>query len=141
MINPTGGNVRRDAYGQGHFGAPREKDENGRIKRYRHRGKDFVCIPGQDVYMPFTAIPIRRKNPCPGYHGVLFRGRGIIGTLFYVKVEDSIINIELKEGDVIGVAEDISLKFKGVIPHVHFQIDKIDPDLLIGIYRSLRGRI
>ena len=141
MINPTGGNVRRDAHGRGHFGAPREKIENGRVKRYRHRGKDFVCIPGQDVYMPFTAIPIRKKSPCEGYHGILFRGRGIIGTLFYVKIDDSVINTELKEGDVIGIAEDISLKYKGVLPHVHFQIDKIDPDLLIGIYRSLRGRI
>ena len=141
MINPTGGNIRRDALGLGYFGAPREKIENGRVKRYRHRGNDYVCIPGQDVYIPFTAIPIRMKNPCDGYHGVLSRGRGIIGTLFYVAVRDDILNVELKEGDVIGTAEDISTKFEGVIPHVHFQIDKIDPELLIGIYRSLRGRI
>jgi len=141
MINPTGGNVRRDAHGLGYFGSPREKMENGRIKRYRHRGRDYVCIPGQEVYIPFTAIPIRRKNPCEGYHGVIFRGRGIVGTLFYVQIEDSIINIELKEGDVIGFAEDISKKYEGVIPHVHFQIDKIDPELLISIYRMLRGRI
>lgn len=141
MINPTGGNVRRDARGFGYFGAPREKTENGKIKRYRHRGQDYVCIPGQDVYIPFTAIPIRKKSPCEGYHGILFRGRGIIGTLFYVKIDDSIINVELKEGSIIGIAEDISQKWKGVIPHVHFQIDKIDPELLISIYRSLRGRI
>ena len=141
MINPTGGNVRRDAHGLGYFGAPRKKIENGRVKRYRHRGRDYVCIPGQEVYIPFTAIPIRRKNPCEGYHGVIFRGRGIVGTLFYVQIEDSIINVELKEGDVIGFAEDMSKKYAGVIPHVHFQIDKIDPELLISIYRMLRGRI
>ena len=141
MINPTGGNVRRDAHGLGYFGASREKVENGRVKRYRHRGRDYVCIPGQEVYIPFTAIPIRRKNPCEGYHGVIFRGRGIVGTLFYVQMEDSIINVELKEGDIIGFAEDISKKYVGVIPHVHFQIDKIDPELLISIYRMLRGRI
>lgn len=141
MINPTGGNVRRDAHGLGYFGASREKIENGKIKRYRHRGRDYVCIPGQDVYIPFTAIPIRKKSPCEGYHGILFRGRGIIGTLFYVKIDDDIINVELKEGDIIGIAEDISQRYKGVLPHVHFQIDKIDPELLISIYRSLRGRI
>jgi len=141
MINPTGGNVRRDEHGLGYFGAPREKIENGKVKRYRHRGMDYVCIPGQEVYIPFTAIPIRMKSPCEGYHGILFRGRGIIGTLFYVQTEDSIINTELKEGDVIGFAEDISKKFKDVLPHVHFQIDKIDPELLISIYRSLRGRV
>lgn len=141
MINPTGGNVRYDAFGLGHFGAPREKIENGNVKRYRHRGRDYVCIPGQEVFMPFTAIPIRKKNPCEGYHGILFRGKGIIGTLFYVKVDDALINTEVREGDVIGIAEDISLLYKGVIPHVHFQIDKIDPGLLINIYKSLRGRI
>jgi len=141
MINPTGGNVRNDLHGQGYFGAPREKIENGKVKRYRHRGRDYVCIPGQEVYIPFTAIPIRRKSPCEDYHGILFRGRGIIGTLFYVQTKDDIINKELREGDVIGIAEDISLKWPGVLPHVHFQIDKIDPELLISIYRSLRGRI
>jgi hypothetical protein len=141
MINPTGGNIRHDKLGTGYFGAPREKIENGRVKRYRHRGVDYVCIPGQDVYIPFTAIPIRKKNPCENYHGILFRGKGIVGTLFYVKIDDSIINMELKEGDVIGIAEDISQKFEGVLPHVHFQIDKINPELLISIYRSLRGRI
>ena len=47
---------------------------------------------------------------------------------------------EMKEGEIIGKAEDISQKYLSIIPHVHFQIDKIDPEILIHIYQLLRGR-
>lgn len=142
MINPTGGNIRRDARGDGRFGASRKKTdpETGKEIRYRHRGVDYVCIPGQEVWMPFTSVIIRKKNPYTGYSGVLFRGRGIVGTLLYVKIEDNIIKKELREGDVVGIAEDISQKYEGIIPHIHFQIDKIDPEILISIYKMLRGK-
>lgn len=140
MINPTGGNIRNDKGGLGHFGASRKKEVDGRIVRYRHRGTDYVCIPDQEVWIPFTAVIIRRKNPYEGYHGVLFRGKGIVGTLFYVDVPNDLIGKEMKEGEIIGRAEDISKKYSLVTPHVHFQIDKIDPEILIHIYQMLRGR-
>ena len=139
MINPTGGNIRNDKGGFGHFGASRKKTVDGRVVRYRHRGVDYVCIPGQEVRIPFTAVVIRSKNPYEGYHGVLFRGKGIVGTLFYVDVPEDLIGKEMKEGEIIGKAEDISQKYLSIIPHVHFQIDKIDPEILIHIYQLLRG--
>lgn len=140
MINSTGGSIRNDRGGSGVFGASRKKEIDGRTVRYRHRGVDYVCIPGQEVWMPFTAVIIRQKNPYEGYHGILFRGKGIVGTLFYVDVAQDLIGKEMKEGEIIGRAEDISKKYSLVTPHVHFQIDKIDPEILIHIYRSLRGR-
>ncbi len=140
MINPTGGSIRNDRGGSGVFGSARKKEINGRTVRYRHRGVDYACIPGQEVWIPFTAVIIRHKNPYEGYHGVLFRGKGIVGTLFYVDVSEDLIGKEMKEGEIIGRAEDISKKYAFVTPHVHFQIDKIDPEILIRIYRSLRGR-
>lgn len=140
MINPTGGSIRNDRGGSGFFGAARKKEIDGRIVRYRHRGVDYACLPGQEVWMPFTAVIIRFKNPCEEYHGILFRGKGIVGTLFYVDVPQELIGKEMKEGEIIGVAEDVSKKYQLVTPHVHFQIDKIDPEILISIYRSLRGR-
>ena len=139
MINPTGGNIRNDKGGLGYFGAPRKKMLNGKPTRYRHRGVDYACIPGQQVWMPFTAVVLRFKNPYEGYSGILFRGKGIVGTLFYVACEESVINKEYQEGAVVGIAEDISQKYTDVTPHIHFQIDKIDPELLINIYKSLRG--
>ena len=140
MINSTGGSIRNDRGGSGHFGAPRKKEIDGRIVRYRHRGTDYVCIPGQEIWMPFTAVIIRFKNPYEGFHGILFRGKGIVGTLFYVDVTQELIGREMKEGEIIGKAEDISKRYDLVTPHVHFQIDKIDPEILIHIYKSLRGR-
>ena len=140
MINPTGGNIRNDVGGAGYFGAPRKKISDGKTIRYRHRGVDYVCIPKQEVWMPFTAVIIRYKNPYEGYHGVLFRGKGMVGTLFYVDVDKEMIGKQLKEGEVVGVAEDLSKKYSNILPHIHFQIDKIDPEILIGIYRSLRGK-
>lgn len=139
MINPTGGNIRNDKGGMGYFGASRKKMLSNKLTRYRHRGVDYVCIPGQQVWMPFTGVILRYKNPYEGYSGILFRGKGIIGTLFYVACEDLVINKEFQEGAVVGIAEDISQKYNDVTPHVHFQIDKIDPELLINIYKSLRG--
>jgi hypothetical protein len=140
MINPTGGNIRNDKGGFGHFGASRKKTVDGRVVRYRHRGVDYVCIPDQEVWIPFTAVLIRHKNPYEGYHGVLFRGKGIVGTLFYVDVSEELIGKEMREGEIIGRAEDISQKYDLVTPHIHFQIDKIDPEILIHIYQALRGR-
>ena len=140
MINPTGGNIRNDAGGSGFFGAPRKKINDGKTIRYRHRGTDYVCIPSQEVWMPFTAVIVRYKTPYECYNGVLFRGKGIVGTLFYINVDKELIGKQLKEGDVIGTAQDISQKYANIIPHVHFQIDKIDPEILINIYRMLRGK-
>jgi hypothetical protein len=139
MINPTGGCIRRDSCGFGYFGAVRVKENGGRTMRYRHRGVDYVCLPGQEVWMPFTSVVIRRKVPHDKFNGMLFRGKGIVGTLFYVDFEETLIGKEIKGGDLVGYAEDISKLFPDVVPHVHFQIDKIDPEMLISIYRMLEG--
>ena len=47
-MNPTGGEVRRDKWGDGRYGAPRS---SGSTKR-KHLGHDCLGMPGQWVVAP-----------------------------------------------------------------------------------------
>ena len=128
MISPTGQSVRGlDKHGSGEYGAGR----GGRL----HRGADYICIPGQEVVSPITGTIIRIAKPYKGddYSGLLIRNSNVEIKLFYLKPSPRIVGISVKIGDVIGTAQDISKKYPGMIPHVHLQIDSINPDLFINL--------
>ncbi len=128
MISSTGKGTRgSDKYGSGNYGA-------GRGSRI-HRGADYICVPGQDVVSPISGTVIRVARPYMGddYSGLLIRSPDIEVKLFYFNPLTRIVGMNVKAGDKIGVAQDISKKYPGMIPHIHLQIDSINPELLINL--------
>lgn len=129
MISPTGLGIREfDGQGRGKYGAPR--DGGKRI----HDGLDFICIPGQEVVCPSNnLIAVRHSKPYREgpWNGIYLKHDHFTVQLFYVIPNPDIWNKEFMEEDVLGIAQDISEKYKGMTPHVHLRIDTIDPELFL----------
>ena len=125
MISPTGLGIRdTDKWGSGAFGA-------GRGKR-KHQGADFMCQPCQNVWFPFESGYIVRVT-MPYVNDSEFFGCQLIGQdnlnhytakMFYMLPDMNLIinEVRLKRGAVIGTAQNIALKYPGMIPHIHLQI-------------------
>lgn len=129
IYNPTGGKVRADSGGDGHYGSSRT---NG-SKRYAHKGTDFSGTPGQPVRTPISGVIKRKANPYAGesYSGCLIVGKSGVCKMFYLEPNPDLIGHFVSKGDVIGVMQDISKKYDGVTPHVHVQFDEFNPEFLL----------
>ena len=135
--NPTGNPVRMDRGGNGRYGAPRSyKDKNGNLKRYRHRGTDFECLPGQDVLSPIDGTIVRLATPYADddrFSGLVIENDWITLKLFYVAVSATHqraampVGRSVRKGEKIGPAQDISHRYPGagVTPHVHLEITSL----------------
>lgn len=133
FISPTGKGIRNDSKGLGHHGAPR----GGR----KHDGFDFKCSKqfdvwthlGQHILMPMDGVIVRES--LPDKDDLRWRGVHIVNPrieikMWYLKPDLFLIGRNLKAGTVIGKAQNIGEKYKGVTPHIHLRITKIDPMLL-----------
>ena len=130
MISPTGLGIRgNDEHGSGIYGA-------SRISRM-HRGSDFICIPGDRIYAPargrITRIAYPYDSPHEGimYSGLVLKASDYEIKMFYFEPIKAVLRTEVEEGQHIGHAQDISLKYPGMIPHVHLEIRSINPELFI----------
>jgi len=125
--SPTGYGVRGyDAWGGGEYGARRSYGA--------HKGTDFKCVVGQIVTMPISGRVVREAKPYPDWFlsGVLIRSAEMEVKMFYFLPDDGVIGAYLKQGERVGVAQDIRLKYDNrMTPHIHVQIDSIDPALFI----------
>ncbi len=126
MISPTGRGVRtKDNWGEGRYGASRGNR--------KHKGVDYICKPGQKVVSPINGIIIREAKPYAKskYSGLLIAGEHIAIKMFYfepLKIPGhEIMGKEIKKGDTIGIAQDISEKYPGMDPHIHLEIVSVDP--------------
>lgn len=131
--SPTGRGIRdSDSWGSGHWGASRGGGK-------KHEGLDFICIPGQQTWMPINGIASRLAAPYANesYSGLLIESENIILIMFYFNPLKSIIGKYLEQGDLIGVAQDISKrnpekgKYKGMIPHLHVGVKGMNPRILM----------
>lgn len=124
MRNPTGMQIRSDPAGRGEFGARR----GNRV----HLGVDFLCVPGQEVVSSITGRASRIVYP---YRSTRYQGIEIVNELFichilYILPDKEILARDenfgalIKEGDVIGIAQDISGKYPNMDmePHVHVNL-------------------
>ena len=131
MISPTGHGIRHsDKWGSGLFGAPRGDR--------RHKGVDFIVSPiGQIIVAPCAGHVVRIKrpyaNPVNGtlFSGLLIRASDFEYTLFYFEPLNEVMRTRVEEGQLLGHAQDISLKYPQMIPHIHMQFDSINPELFI----------
>ena len=131
MISPTGKGIRQpDGWGSGYYGATRMKKGETR----KHRGTDYVCIPGQVIVCPIDdAEVIRESIPYANeeYSGLILANDVITVQMFYLNPYPNIWRSKVKVGDGIGIAQDISEKYEGMTPHIHVSILSIDPDLIV----------
>ena len=135
MISPTGLGVRNDPAGFGYFDAPRGSK--------RHEGTDYLCNPGIEVVFPFDAGKVLRLSYPYGdtrdYGGIyargLERGKLLYFFMWYFQPRDDVLLIDFKQGDVLGVAQDVTARYadQEMQPHVHLEIDKIDSELLLEV--------
>ncbi len=131
-MNPSGGDIRNDRGGSGHYGAPRKRDDGS---TYTHRGVDYSCRIDQKIWMPCTGKIIRDAypyHPDHTYHGVMIEAKRVRFKMFYVRLYDGIVGKVVKIGEPIGIAENIALRYpgKGVTPHIHVGIVRCDPEIL-----------
>ena len=139
-MNPTGLPIRNDRGGLGHYGAPRSKiNPDGGKVFYTHKGVDYQCLPGQDIWAFATGRIIRPSDPYGGgdYSGMIFETKRALFKVFYFSPYENLIGKVVKIGDIIGKAQDISLRYPGigVTPHVHVEILQCDPEILLkGIF-------
>jgi len=125
MISPTGKGIRSDAAGDGHYGAPRGNR--------KHNGTDYLCDPGQHIVAPIAGIFTRIAYPYPDktYSGLVIEGKHLTVKMFYFDPLPDFIMLEIFQGQVIGVAQDISKRYGGLmLPHIHLEIVNFDPAIL-----------
>ena len=146
MFNPTGGKIRSDTVGDGHFGARRG--------RHIHAGIDLMCMPGQDVFSPITGVAERTARPYPNdsrWLGIFIVGKEYNVKMFYMFPEVEYPR-NVTRGERVGYAQDIGLKYEGCHPHVHLEVYlkngldlhghwikdavKVNPAPLIGLYND-----
>ncbi|MGB0683687.1 MAG: M23 family metallopeptidase [Magnetovibrionaceae bacterium] len=135
-----------DAYGQGHFGAPRGYTPSG--KRRRHKGIDLMAEPYEPVFSPISGTFIRRARPYRSddrYCGFVVRGDdGLEVKVFYVAVEPDLDRgMRVRAGlTLIGHAQDLSMRYpdKGrgpMVNHLHLEVRRggviVDPTEALGL--------
>lgn len=136
MISPTGLNVRvSDTWGFGTYGSGRTKTVNGKKVDYRHNGADYVCRPGQEVVAPIdgTVVRIARPYAKKTFSGLVIVNANIEIKMFYLKPLKGIVGKQVKRGELIGYAQDIGEAHSSITPHIHLQVDSINPELLMGM--------
>lgn len=118
-----------DAWGSGQFGAQRNKGER------THNGLDIVVKSGDKIYAPFRGTIIREAVPYKNdksYRGIVVKGLGEWAG-FEIKIfyTEGLLSGEVKKGDVIGTAQDLTIKYPKITNHIHVEVTKnnqrIDP--------------
>ena len=100
-----------------------------------HEGIDLTLPrgPGQIVVAPITGLFKRIAYPYPD--DLEIRGCEIRGDvwikMFYLKPYDTLVGQRITMGEPIGVAQDISKKYADVEPHIHLEVIKINPAILL----------
>lgn len=109
-----------DAFGSGQPGSPRDGG------RRSHGGIDIIARPGARIYSPLEGEVIREASPYkddPRMRGVLIRGHGEHQgwqvKLFYVL---GLFSGGVSPGQVIGHAQDLSIKYPHITNHVHMEV-------------------
>jgi hypothetical protein len=113
-----------DKWGSGFFGASRGNRP--------HLGVDVKTTPGERIYAPADMWIERTSNPYStgSYSGLKFRmssnSRTFVGRVFYVLPNSEVVGLEVKQGQFIGTAQDISKKYPGMINHAHWQLKQTE---------------
>jgi leukocyte cell-derived chemotaxin-2 len=119
----------RDRFGSGQPGSTRDHGSRS------HMGLDIVAAPAEKIFSPIDGNVIREAFPYkddPRMRGILIRGIGDFSAyevkFFYVL---GLFSGKVNAGDLIGHAQDLTVKYPGITNHVHLEVLKnrlpIDP--------------
>jgi len=128
MINPTGLKIRYDAMGSGYYGARRGTR--------RHKGEDRLVMPGSYVYAPICGKVIKFNDAYGDgeYKGITIQGDNLTVKLLYLEPTKILLYRFVEQGEHIGIAQDISLKYgKEMKPHIHIEVVSCNPQFLYSI--------
>lgn len=109
-----------DKWGSGAFGASRGSRP--------HLGVDLIVEPGAYVYAPFDMKIERISHPYSNspYLGIAFSynrsGNTYDGRAWYFNPLPSVIGRNVSQGEVIGVAQDLTNRYPGITNHIHLQL-------------------
>jgi len=123
-----------DKYGSGAFGASR----NGGTRW--HLGVDTLCEPGDPVLMPADGVIVM--------HGIAYPDDPRFRTIRIQSSDETDVQLRIlyvlpeaglgtswKRGERIATAQNIALKYDGILAHVHFEVRRngvpIDPTKLL----------
>ena len=131
LLNPTGGIIRNDRLGNGYYHSARTHGI--------HKGVDLTIPggPGQSIVAPLTGRLDRVVYPYEGdlrWQGGIIANRDLAIWIFYFEPDKLLIREEVTMGQIIGITQDVSVKYEGMIPHVHMQVGEegeINPLLLM----------
>ena len=120
MISATGKGIRVDSEGDGNYGASRGI--------HKHNGIDELCDEGQNIRAKFDMKIERISYPNSDMvmQGIAWSSGKSEGRMFYFIPDKYLIGKEVKEYDIIGIAQSVS-KYYGLPnmkDHIHFQINK-----------------
>ena len=126
--------IREDRAGSGRYGSSRGSR--------KHKGVDISIQVGEKFPAPFAMEIKRISKPYPNEHysGVAFETKWCEGRIWYIEPESGIVGKRLEIGDYVGTVQDRPKRNPGdgMTPHVHFQIDLVDPAIFFGLLNSLK---
>ena len=139
-VRPYNGSRGMDKYGSGTFLAARDGGSRS------HLGRDYIAVPKSDTLFPIHGVieKIGFAYPDSSLGSIHIRGvgehRGINIKLLYSSC-DHPVGHEGQMGDVLGMAQDVSVKYPGITPHVHLETwVAIDPnDLMAAAHAEFGG--
>jgi len=127
MISPVkSSTIRMDTAGSGKYGARRGK-------RW-HKGVDYIAIPGEEVIAPISGRITRIAKPYANtdFSGIELQSANMTIKMFYFEPFLSVVGSYVSQGEPIGVMQDVSKHYMGGMkPHIHIQIEYINPDIFI----------
>lgn len=136
MITPP---LRKsDKFGQGHYLASRGD--------YLHQGIDWIVEPGQPYYSDVNGQVTRHGYPYSSdLRYRLLEIKVDYQTIVKYMYIDPVVEPRsvIKIGQKLGTVQDLDLKFRGITPHVHFEVwvegCHVNPEVWLEQYRSING--
>ena len=121
-VNPTGGAIRNDSGGHGHYGASRKRKTGPGI----HHGLDILSTQGQAVKAPISGT-LRQVNPNNVHSGfeIVSMDKRTAVRVFYAAPNTSLIGKQVQAGAVVATAQDLQMQEKysaNVRDHVHVEV-------------------
>jgi len=121
-IIPTKLELRKpDKWGAGFFGAPR----GNRV----HTGIDYECPAFRSVLSPCDGTVTKWGYPYGDdlsfQYIQITDAEGYDHRIFYVSPGQS-LGKTIKVGDVIGISQDLEVRYPEITPHIHYEIKKDD---------------
>jgi len=120
----------KDAAGSGAFGASRKRKINGKWVSVpgAHKGIDIVTYTGQDIRSPIPGTIIhvgKAYSDDNRYDSIIIKGmgcaKGVTVKILYAK-PNVVVGQTIAVGNVIGTAENLYKKYKGITNHVHLEV-------------------